>query len=132
MSSLAARALSLVVPPFCWECGREAPSGQPLCPPCRRELRWLDPEPVVLAGVSLWAPVAYEGPARALVRALKYRGAAALAEPMAAQVAAGAPAGLLDPPAELVPVPLHPRRRRRRGLQPGRAARGGARAAHRA
>jgi ComF family protein len=34
---------------------------------------------------------------------------------MAAQMAACAPAGFLEPPAALVPVPLHPRRRRRRG-----------------
>ncbi len=67
-------------------------------------------------GLELWAPVAYEGPARALVRGLKYRGAAGLADPMAAQIAARAPDGLLAPPAALVPVPLHAARRRRRGF----------------
>ncbi len=69
-----------------------------------------------LGGVSAWAPVGYEGPARALVRALKFRGAVALADAMAAQIAANAPPELLVPGAELVPVPLHPRRRRRRGF----------------
>ncbi len=105
-----------------------------------------------LAGVAVWSPVAYEGPGRDLVRALKFKGALGAADTMAALMAAGAPVGLLPrpgtaglpsqpveagspprssvaglpqpgparrapPPAErtLVPVPLHPARRRRRG-----------------
>ncbi|MET0972448.1 MAG: ComF family protein [Thermoleophilaceae bacterium] len=74
-----------------------------------------------------WAPVGYEGPARELVRALKFRGAAALVDAMAAQIAANAPSGLLgegagpDPaPPVLVPVPLHPRRMRARGFNQAR------------
>lgn len=93
------------------------------------------------AGVRVWAPVAYEGPARALVRALKFRGAWAAAEAMAAQIVANAPENIFSegrrpwPRARgrclephrfekaatsgeawvLVPVPLHPRRLRRRG-----------------
>jgi predicted amidophosphoribosyltransferase len=63
-----------------------------------------------------WAPVAFEGPARALVHALKFRGALGIADVMAAQVVAGAPSGLLTPPAVLVPVPTHPLRRRARGF----------------
>ena len=111
MSSLAARVWSLVVPPFCWDCGADALVGQPLCAGCRSELRWLGPEAVTVGGIGVWAPVAYEGPARALVRGLKYRGAPGLADPMAAAVCAGAPAM----EGALVPVPLHPRRRRQRG-----------------
>jgi ComF family protein len=64
--------------------------------------------------VAAWAPLAYDGPARALVRGLKFGGAAGLSEVMAAQMAANAPEGLLAG-FELVPVPLHPRRRRKRG-----------------
>lgn len=67
-----------------------------------------------MAGVELWAPVAYEGPARALVAGLKFRGAARLAATVAAQIAARAPATILER-AVLVPVPLHPARLRRRG-----------------
>lgn len=111
MSSIAARVWSLVVPPFCWDCGADALVGQPLCAGCRSELRWLGPEAVMVEGVEVWAPVAYDGPGRALVRGLKYRGAAGLAEPMAAAICAGAP--LLE--GALVPVPLHPRRLRQRG-----------------
>jgi ComF family protein len=94
---------------------------------------------VLLCGVPVWAPVAYSGPARDLVRALKFRGATAVADAMAAQIAANAPAALLGapaallrepgaeqaaalaaatqaaPPPVLVPVPLHRRRLRRRG-----------------
>jgi len=71
---------------------------------------------VTLAGVEVWAPLAYEGGTRALVRGLKYRNAVALAGPMAAQIAANAPPGLLRPGDTLVPVPLHPARMRRRGF----------------
>lgn len=89
---------------------------EPLCSSCRARLDWLDPEPVRLAGIDVWAPVAYEGPARALVHGLKFRGAPGLARPLAAQIVANAPRGLLDGRAALVPVPLHPRRARMRGF----------------
>jgi predicted amidophosphoribosyltransferase len=69
---------------------------------------------VSLSGVRVWAPVAYEGPARDLVRALKFRGALSLAREMSALAVACAPEGLLR--GALVPVPLHPVRRRRRGF----------------
>ena len=71
--------------------------------------------------MAVWAPVAYERPARDLVRALKFRGALAAADAMAAVMVAAAPPGLLPRrPAPnglpaLVPVPLHPARRRHRG-----------------
>jgi len=114
--ALFARLASLVAPPFCWGCGVDALPDQPLCAGCRRELRWLGPEAVALGGVVVWAPVAYDGPAKSLVRGLKYRGAPGLSEPMAAQIAAGAPPELIAAGVALVPVPLHPRRRRRRGF----------------
>ena len=94
---------------------------------CRHLLRRLPARPVQLAGVPAWAPVGYEGPARELVRALKFRGAVALVDAMAAQIAANAPSGLLgegagaDPARPvLVPVPLHPRRMRARGFNQAR------------
>ena len=46
---------------------------------------------------------------------MKFRGALAVADLMAAQLAAGAPGALLHG-ATLVPVPLHPARRRARGF----------------
>lgn len=70
-----------------------------------------------MRGLVVWAAVAYEGPARELVRALKYRGARAVAATMAAQMAA------LGPKLEgvLIPVPLHRARLRRRGFNQARA-----------
>src|SRR5215210_9295258 len=85
----------MLVPPLCWGCGGVARRSDPLCGGCRRLLRRLGPEPVLLSGVRVWAPAAYAGPARDLVRALKFRGAMAVADAMAAQIAANAPAELL-------------------------------------
>jgi ComF family protein len=110
------RAMGLAVPPFCWACGATSRPRDPLCLACRSRLRWLERNPVELVGVEVWAPVAYDGPARALVRGLKFRGATGLAETMAAQIAACAPPDLLVRPAVLVPVPLHARRARKRGF----------------
>jgi ComF family protein len=128
--------LGLLAPPVCWACSGLSRRGDPLCAGCRASLHRLAPEPVVLCGVPVWAPLAYSGPARDLVRALKFRGAIALADAMAAQIVANAPPALLDPappalldlapPALLdrapaaarctiVPVPLHPQRLRSRG-----------------
>jgi ComF family protein len=106
--------VSVVAPPLCAGCGAGAGRVEPLCPDCRRGLRTHGGVEVVL-GVPTWAAFAYEGGARALVRALKFRGTAAVAMTMAAQMAAGAPDELLAGVA-LVPVPLHPARRRRRGF----------------
>jgi ComF family protein len=123
------RLLSLVAPPLCWDCGAAARIGEPLCRACRGRLRWLGTGPVEAAGLRTWAPVAYEGPARSLVRALKFRGAVEVAEAMAAMVVAGAPRQLMEG-ATLVPVPLHPARQRTRGFN--QAERLAAAVAHRA
>jgi ComF family protein len=103
----------LLAPSLCWTCGSRAERTQPLCVRCRLRMRRPAAEPVVLSGLTVWAPLAYEGPARDLVRALKFRGAIGVAGFMAAQIVAGAPAGLLE--GALVPVPLHPSRLRSRG-----------------
>ena len=87
---------------------------QPLCRPCRRALQHLDRTPVAIAGLEVWAPVAYEGPARAVVRRLKFNGAVALADRMAAAIAANAPPGAIGE--ALVPVPSPALRRRLRGF----------------
>jgi ComF family protein len=102
--------VSVVAPPLCVACGATAGRVEPLCARCRADLRWLPPVPMPYG----WAPLAYEGGARALVRALKFRGAVGLAATMAAQIAATAPDELLDG-FTLVPVPIHPARLRRRG-----------------
>jgi ComF family protein len=128
------RLLSVLVPPLCASCREPELSGSAVCPPCRALLVALpDPRcgrcgaPVVTAGRrcpecrgralsfrSAWAPFAYEATARRLVVALKTRGATRAAAFMAREIAARAPPALLA--GTLVPVPAHPARRRREGL----------------
>jgi len=127
-----AELLAALAPPACLAC--RAPlraDDAPLCAGCRRELPWLRdprcprcglpapcPAPCPAgdaAFAAAWAPLAHDGPARALVAALKFRGALPVADLMAAQIAAGAPPALLAGRA-LVPVPAHPARRRARGF----------------
>ena len=108
--------LIALAPPLCVACGGWARAAEPMCGACRAQLRWLGPEPVdVAGGVAAWAPLAYAGPARAAVTALKFRGAARTADAMAAQVCANSPARWLAADA-LVPAPLHPARQRKRGF----------------
>jgi predicted amidophosphoribosyltransferase len=126
-------ASALLAPPLCVACRRPPPHpGDRLCPACRAQLPWLRgprcprcalPSPCgprcPMAGAPIarsWTPLAYEGPARAVVHALKLRGAVGLAELMAAQMVATAPPGLLAPGVALVPVPTPAARRRRRGF----------------
>jgi ComF family protein len=108
--------------PLCERCWETLPRHpQPLCPcgvplatgrgRCGRCRRGLQP---FAAGASLGP---YAGALRALVHALKYerrrRVARRLAQALADDPAAAA---LLTPGAILLPVPLHPRRRRERGF----------------
>lgn len=109
---MLAQVVALLAPPRCLACSAATPAGVQLCGACRAELRWL-PRSVGADGV--FAPVAYDGPARALVHALKLGGRTAAARMMAAQIAANAPPGLFEG-ATLVPVPAHPGRRRQRGF----------------
>src|SRR4051812_43216851 len=128
-----AAAGAVAAPPLCVACRRPPPrAGDRLCPSCRAALPWLRgarcprcalPAPCgarcPMAGSAVaraWTPVAFEGPARGLVHALKFRGALAVADLMAAQMVATAPPGLLAEGVGLVPVPTPAGRRRRRGF----------------
>jgi ComF family protein len=128
------RLLYLAVPPLCLACREPELSGAAVCPRCRRHLVALpDPRcgrcgaPVVVrtsrcaecrgrrpAFGTAWSAFAYESTARALVGALKSRGATPAARFMAGEIASRAPPGLLT--GTLVPVPVHPERHRRHGL----------------
>ena len=131
-----AELLAIVAPPACVSC-RE-PVGRAdelLCAGCLRALPWVRgwrcprcglPRhrhggcPAARAAFARsWAPLAYEGPARALVQALKFRGALPVVGVMAAQIAATLPADLRS--GVLVPVPPQPARRRARGFDPAGA-----------
>ena len=107
--------LQPVAPAVCAACSAHAGPAEPLCGRCRRELRWLGPDLASACGVEVWAPLAYEGPARGVVKALKFGSLAPLAGTMAAQIAANAPPHALGGDGALVPVPLHSARLRRRG-----------------
>jgi ComF family protein len=101
-------ALPVHVVPAC-PCGLPLPGAATgRCPRCRRGLT------PFRAGASLGP---FEGPLRTALHELKYRGrrrvAARLAEAMLRRENVRS---LLDAGAVLVPVPLHPRRRRERGF----------------
>ena len=134
--------IDLLAPPTCAACRRPA-TGQ-ICGECLRRLPWLRGHrcprcalprhrsgcPAAAAAFDrAWAPLAYEGAARDIVRALKFQAALPLAGVMAAHMAANLPADLRAPPAvpgapppaaafALVPVPPHRGRLRRRGFDP--------------
>lgn len=116
------RVLDLLLPATCPGCGRE---GAPLCDGCAsplarrleepagRPLGLLAPLPVGLVQLEWCA--AFSGPVRDALHALKYRGERRLAPVLGAAMAqrwrvAGRGGEVL------VPVPVHPDRRRERGF----------------
>lgn len=89
----------------------------PLCPRCERSLTGAEPVHASSPGVAeLWCAAPYEGVARELAVALKFRRRLSLAGRAAEAIALGAPPGLLE--GALVPVPPSPWRARVRGLDP--------------
>src|SRR4051812_49813477 len=98
------RVLELVVPSLCIACGGDAGRAAPLCRGCRAQMG--GPRMLEAGAIQCWAAFTYDGPAGALVRAVKFGGRRALADTMAGQIAAVAPARLLTRP--FVPVPVHP------------------------
>jgi ComF family protein len=125
--------VALVVPPACVVCRAALPRVElRLCAECTRGLPWLPAHVCRRCGLPAhrrgcpaaraafaraWAPLAYDGVARELVAALKFRAALPAAALMAAHIAANLPAELRVP-AVLVPVPPQRARRRRRGFDP--------------
>jgi ComF family protein len=106
------RSILPLTPPLCERCGDPLPSWRvisvPLarCPRCRRRPRVVDRA----ASVG-----AYDGALRAIVHAFKYEGRRSLAHPLAGLIRRHC-AAVLDGASYLVPVPLHPSRRRERGF----------------
>jgi len=118
------RVLDLVLPPACAACGRV---GSVLCGRCEATFRpasnpddrFVAADAGVVIGEALTLAVAafaYEGAVRRALQRLKYGGARRLAQPLA-RAAVPALRGLLvaSGPAPLVPIPIHPERRRLRG-----------------
>lgn len=104
----AARLLP-VAGAICRCCGRtmagEAERSHPLCRACRDA-----PPPLA----QMRAPLRYAEPASSLIHRLKYEGYFALGRPLARLLVAGWPEWRPSPDL-IVPIPLHPRRRFRRG-----------------
>jgi predicted amidophosphoribosyltransferase len=130
---IVSELLAVVVPPACVACrGAVARAGLWLCADCARALPWLPARVCPRCGLPshrrgcpaagaafarAWAPLAYDGIARDIVAALKFRAALPVAALMAAHVAANLP-GDLRAPGFVVPVPPQRARRRRRGFDP--------------
>jgi ComF family protein len=101
-----------LTPPLCDRCGDPLPTWREislplaLCPRCRRGRRHVD---------RARAIGGYDGSLRAIVHALKYEGRRSLARPLAAMMRARG-ADMLAGADWVVPVPLHPSRRRERGF----------------
>ena len=101
-----------LTPPLCDRCGDTLPTWRTVsmalacCARCRRATRALDRARSVGA---------YEGALRAVVHALKYDARRSLARPLAEMMRQRG-ADVLDGAACVVPVPLHPSRRRYRGF----------------
>jgi len=91
-----------------------------MCERCDLALRRLAPVWSAVPGVDeTWSAAPYDGAARHLVAALKFRARLGLAEDAAALIAGRAPAELLA--GAIVPVPPAPLRRRRRGFDAAEA-----------
>jgi len=125
--------LAVMVPPLCVVCRAALPRVElRLCADCTQALPWLPARVCHRCGLPshrrvcpaagaaftrAWAPLAYDGVARELVAALKFRAALPVAALMAAHIAANLPRELRGT-AVLVPVPPQTARRRRRGFDP--------------
>lgn len=110
-------AASLIAPPRCGVCGERCNWSEVLCRRCEAGLGGTVGSQVPVPGLDdAWAAARYEGIARELVGALKFRGRLSLARRAAEAIAAGAPPDLLD--GAIVPVPPAPWRLRLRGHDP--------------
>src|SRR4051812_33228814 len=104
--------VAVLAPAACVSCRAPVGAGERLCPSCTRALPWLRRacprcalpshrgRPCPASGAAFlraWAPMAYEGVARDLVAALKFRAALPVANLMAAHMAANLPAELRGP-----------------------------------
>src|SRR4051794_12910672 len=116
--------LALVAPPACAICGDGCEVRTRLCERCDRALRAGPPVRSAVPGIDeVWSAAAYDGTARHLVAALKFRARPGLAEQAATLIAGRVAADLLR--GTIVPVPAAPARRRRRGVDAAGGIAGG-------
>jgi len=107
-----------LVPPLCAACGRSCRAAAVLCTRCARRLAAA--EPLLGRGPPgidrAWSSAPYEGVARELVAALKFRRLLPVADLMAERIGWLGPEHLLS--GVVVPVPTAPARLRARGFDP--------------
>lgn len=109
--------VSLIAPPRCAICGSGCRPQVEICDACATGLASARPVHVPVPGLdAVWSAAPYEGTARELVAALKFRALLPLAGVAAATISSSAPPHLLR--GVLVPVPAAPLRLRLRGLDP--------------
>ncbi|HET7122352.1 MAG TPA: phosphoribosyltransferase family protein [Solirubrobacterales bacterium] len=115
---IARVAAIALVPSLCAACGRSCRPTAILCTRCGRRLAAADP--LLGSGPAgldrAWSSAPYEGVARDLVAALKFRRLLPVAGLMAERIQWLAPAHMLS--GTVVPVPPAPVRLRRRGFDP--------------
>jgi predicted amidophosphoribosyltransferase len=112
--------LALVAPPACGVCGDGCEVGRRLCKRCELGLRGAAPVWSEVPGIDqVWSAAGYDGPARQLVGAMKFRARLGLAKDAAALMAGRVPEDLLV--GSVVPVPAAPARSRRRGFDAAEA-----------
>ena len=111
--------LAVALGASCAACGDllEQPTRGPVCPICWRMIAAMVPQAFEIADVISRAQAAgpYEGALRSIVHSLKYEGRRSLARPLAALMR-NACVSILSGADVVVPVPLHPSRRRERGF----------------
>ena len=120
--------IDLLMPRTCAGCGVvlvDPGQGAALCKRCQTALVPCPASGIGSEEVPARSLFLHQGPARELVHALKYRGRRDVARFFAA--VAGARFGAELRGAIFVPIPLHPRRERRRGYNQSFALRRGAR-----
>jgi predicted amidophosphoribosyltransferase len=115
---IANAVVTALVPPLCAACGRPCRREAVVCTRCARRLAGA--EPLLGNGPAgldrAWSSAPYEGVARDLVAALKFRRLLPVADLMAERIEWLAPAHMLS--GTIVPVPPAPPRLRRRGFDP--------------
>ena len=118
---------SLLIPPQCVLCGAAGQRGPlDLCEGCEADLPWRTPAFERLQDPldGLFAPFAYRAPLAALIRQWKFHGARHHAQWLGILLARERQRLAPALPDCVVPIPLHPHRRRERGFnQSGELAR---------
>lgn len=115
LQSVTDALLASVLAPTCASCARplESPTAGPVCERC-----WSNVRPCVPpqgGGIACRSAGSYEGELRDIIHAFKYEGRRSLARRLAAMMRT-AGADVLRDAEYVVPVPLHPWRRFRRGF----------------